>query len=93
MKPRGGVGTASALKRVQAAIHAIRPDLPLSRIRPGASLVADLGIDSLTLAQLSIALEDVFGQTIFLGDVLSEVDDPATITVGQLAKLLARKEP
>jgi len=76
------------LERVRAAIHSVRPAIPLARIRPEASLVADLGIDSLSLAQLSIALEDAFGRAIFLGDVFSELEDPVSITVGQLAELI-----
>ncbi len=89
--PARASSTDPVFAKVRSAIHSVRPELSRARIRPEASLVADLGIDSLSLAQLSIALEDAFGRAIFLGDVLSELDDPASITVGQLSELVARE--
>jgi acyl carrier protein len=79
-----------ALQKVKAALRKVRPELPPRKVTPGASLVADLGIDSLAFAELSLALEDAFGRPIFLGDVLADLDDPASLTVGQLASRLAK---
>jgi acyl carrier protein len=80
----------TALERVQAALLAVKPSLPASAVRPEASLVDDLGIDSLKFAELSLELERVFGRPIYFGDVLSNVEDPTTITVEQLGELLER---
>jgi acyl carrier protein len=80
------------LEKVQGAILAVKKTLPARAVRPEASLVQDLGIDSLKFAELSLELEDAFGRPIYLGDVLSEIEDPTTITVAQLAERLEREE-
>jgi acyl carrier protein len=82
----------TALEKVQGAILAVKKTLSPRAVRPEASLVKDLGIDSLKFAELSLELEDAFGRPIYLGDVLSEIEDPATITVAQLAERLERGE-
>jgi acyl carrier protein len=79
---------AEALRKVAVAIRKVRPRIPLKSITARASLVEDLGVDSLALAELSIALEDVFGHPVFLGDVLADIEDPSRLTVGQLAEHL-----
>jgi acyl carrier protein len=87
----GGGGTA--LARVHEALVRVKPELAgQPPPGPGASLVADVGIDSLKLAELGIALEDVFGRPVYLGDVLADVADPAALTVGQLAAWMERGE-
>jgi acyl carrier protein len=80
----------TALEKVQAAIGAVKRSIPASAIKPNASLVRDLGIDSLKFAELSLELEDAFGRPIYLGDILSEIEDPTSITVAQLAEHLER---
>lgn len=80
--------TPAALRKVQQAIQAVKPELPLRAIREDASLVRELGMDSLKFAELSIALEDAFGCPVFLDDVLADIEDPGRITVGQLARHL-----
>jgi acyl carrier protein len=82
------VTSRSSLAKVQAAIRVVDPKLSARAIHPEASLVGDLGIDSLKFAELSLALEDAFGRPIYLGDVLAEIEDPTTITVAQLAEHL-----
>lgn len=79
------------LDRVRRAIRRVRPELSPRHLTPSASLVADLGIDSLALAELSIALEDEFQRPVFMGDVLADLEEPANITVGELARYLARE--
>ena len=88
--PAAGAVDAAALEQVRRAVRKVRPDLPARAVTPGASLVADLGIDSLKLAELSVALEEVLGRPVFLGDVLADVADPAALTVAQLAAYLGR---
>jgi acyl carrier protein len=82
------VTSRSSLAKVQSALRAVNPSLTARAVGPEASLVADLGIDSLKFAELSLALEDAFGRSIYLGDVLAEIEDPRSITVAQLAEHL-----
>ncbi len=80
--------TTSALAKVKAAIAAVKPELDPLVVTPHARLVKDLGIDSLKLAELSLALEDVFEHPIHLGEVLADAEDPAEMTVADLAARL-----
>lgn len=89
---RAAAAPPDALAKVRAAISRVRPQLSPRKIVPRASLVADLGIDSLAFAELSVALEDEFDRPVFIGDVLADIEDPGTITVAQLAQHLARGE-
>lgn len=77
-----------AVAKVRRAIQRVARDLPERALTPEASLVADLGIDSLKFAELSLALEEEFGRPIFLADVLADVDAPDELTVGGLAERL-----
>jgi acyl carrier protein len=86
---RSSRASTSDLDKVRSAILRVRPRLPESALKEKASLVADLGVDSLSFAELSIELENAFGRPIFLGDVLADLDDPAALTVGELASKLA----
>ncbi len=73
--------------------RALRSVLPRARkgpIRPGASLVRDLGLDSLKVAELSVALEEALDSPVFLGELFADVDDPRRLTVRMLAAYLAR---
>jgi acyl carrier protein len=59
---------------------------------PGARLLDDLGIDSLKVAELSLALEEAFDRPVFLGEILAGVEDPTAFTLGELAAALGRTE-
>ena len=83
--PAGGT---PALARVRAALRSVLPQLPPGALAPGARLMEDLGVDSLKVAELSVALEETFDRPVFLGDVFARVEDPSQLTVGQLAELL-----
>ena len=74
----------------------LRATLPLvsaRTLRPDARLMGDLGVDSLKVAELSVALEAAFDRAIFLGDLFAEVEDPSLLTVADLARYLAREDP
>jgi hypothetical protein len=79
----------AALAKVRAALRSVLPQLPEGALAPSARLMEDLGVDSLKVAELSVALEEAFLRPVFLGDVFARVDDPSQLTVGQLAELLA----
>jgi len=81
--------SAPALEKVRAGLRRVLPHLPADALVPTARLMADLGVDSLKVAELSVALEEAFDRPIFLGDAFARVDDPSQLTVGRLAELLA----
>ena len=80
-----------SLERVCAALRSVLPQLPEGALVPGARLMDDLGVDSLKVAELSVALEEAFGRPVFLGDVFARVDDPSQLTLAQLAALLSEE--
>jgi acyl carrier protein len=82
-----------SLERVRAAVRSVLPQLPAEALTPGARLMDDLGVDSLKVAELSMALEEAYGRPVFLGDVFARVDDPSQLTLAQLAALLAEELP
>ncbi|MBP6217063.1 MAG: acyl carrier protein [Oligoflexales bacterium] len=53
-------------------------------------LTSDLGIDSLKIAELSIAFEDEFGFSCFLPDILN-CDSPYKLTVNSLVDFIEEK--
>lgn len=84
-------GLDDTLARVAVALLKVRPSLARSEIRGPASLMHDLGIDSLKFAELSLALEETFDRPIFLGDLLADLEDPGGVTVDQLARFILEK--
>ena len=60
-----------------------------NRIRPSASILADLGLDSLKVVELTVLLEKQLGRPVFLPEWIASVDDPADLTVDSLARFLA----
>ena len=51
------------MSKVREALHRVVPEAPQRALRDGASLVDDLGLDSLKIAELSMVLEQVFDWT------------------------------
>lgn len=64
---------------------------PGREIVPSASLLHDLGMDSLRVVELTLRLEVLLGRTVFLPEWIASVDDPSELTVGSLVDFLARK--
>lgn len=77
---------------MKIALGRVLPHVPPRRMSPRARLIDDLGIDSLKVAELSLALEEAFDRPIFLGEILAGVEDPTTFTLGELAEWLGRTE-
>jgi acyl carrier protein len=48
-------------EKMKQAIIKVQPGIDESKIVPSARLTEDLGIDSLTKVELSLAMEDAFG--------------------------------
>jgi acyl carrier protein len=75
--------TASTSTRVRTLI-AQHLDRDLAEVSAGARVVADLGADSLDLAELVLILEDTFHATISESDILD------VVTVGDVTSLVER---
>lgn len=68
---------------VQRSLH--------KKIKPGASILADLGLDSLKVVELTVLLEKELGRPVFLPEWIASVEDPADLTVDSLARFLAQR--
>jgi acyl carrier protein len=76
------------LDKVSTAIRtAVSRKLPASLTRE-CSLVADLGMDSMSIAMLGLTLEDEFQRSILLNDWIGQHSDPESLTVGSLCEYL-----
>jgi acyl carrier protein len=90
-KPYGGRGEQEqALSKVRRALLDVLPGKTTRQLRREALLIGDLGVDSLKAAELSLSLERHFGRPVFVGEIFADVDDPRTLTVGDVAEMLAR---
>ena len=82
---------AADVSRVNAALRAAaRNELP-AELSEGASLVFDLGFDSLAMTRLGLALEEQFGYAILLDAWISSESDPAALTIGSLCEFLSTR--
>jgi acyl carrier protein len=63
------------------------PAIPAERITPDAALI-DLEIDSLRVIELTLALETLLEQPVFLPDWIGGVEHPRELTVGSLARYI-----
>src|SRR5581483_9197963 len=77
---------------VRDALVALVPRKMRTRITPDASILADLGLDSLKVVELTMLLEKQLGRPVFLPEWIASVDDPADLTVGSLARFLADRK-
>jgi len=76
------------LDKVSIAIQAaLRQQAPRSLQREH-SLVGDLGVDSMSMALLGLALEDEFRCPILLNDWIGQHRNPESLTVGSLCDYL-----
>jgi acyl carrier protein len=77
---------------VREALAALVPRKLRSRITPDASILADLGLDSLKVVELTMLLEKQLRRPVFLPEWIASVEDPADLTVGSLARFLADRK-
>jgi acyl carrier protein len=74
---------------VRNALQVLVPKKLRRRITPQASILADLGLDSLKVVELTMLLEKQLGRPVFLPEWIASVEDPADLTVESLARFLA----
>lgn len=77
---------------VKAALEPLVAKSLRKKILPQASILADLGLDSLKVVELTVLLEKQLGRPVFLPEWIASVDDPADLTVGSLAHFLAEQK-
>jgi acyl carrier protein len=77
---------------VKQALEALVAKNLRKKITPQASILADLGLDSLKVVELTVLLEKEVGRPVFLPEWIASVDDPADLTVGSLALFLAEQK-
>jgi acyl carrier protein len=73
---------------VRDALQALVPKKMRRRITPQASILGDLGLDSLKVVELTMLLEKRLGRPVFLPEWIASVEDPADLTVESLARFL-----
>ena len=78
--------------QVRLALEVLVPRKLRKRIRPEASILADLGLDSLKVVELTMLLEKQLKRPVFLPEWIASVEDPADLTVESLARFLADKK-
>jgi acyl carrier protein len=78
--------------QVRQALEVLVPRKLRKRIRPDASILADLGLDSLKVVELTMLLEKQLKRPVFLPEWIASVEDPADLTVESLARFLADKK-
>ena len=74
---------------VKLALEALVVKSLRKKIVPEASILSDLGMDSLKVVELTVLLEKQLGRPVFLPEWIASVDDPAELTVASLARFLA----
>jgi acyl carrier protein len=77
--------------QVRRALEVLVPKKLRKRITPDASILGDLGLDSLKVVELTMLLEKQLKRPVFLPEWIASVDDPADLTVESLARFLEKK--
>jgi acyl carrier protein len=77
---------------VRVALEALVAKSLRKKITPQASILADLGLDSLKVVELTVLLEKQLGRPVFLPEWIASVNDPADLTVESLALFLAEQK-
>ena len=77
--------------KVVTILCSVSPTLPPEQINKDTLLIADLNIDSLKVAELSVMLEEAFNVPVFVPELLTRVDDPYHLNVASLVELVQQK--
>ena len=77
------------LTKVRTALLNVLEDTSVE-VRPEHHLVDDLGVDSVHIASLTIALEDEFDDVLLLNDWIASASNPSELTVDSLVDYLIR---
>ena len=78
---------AVVLAKVRSALSRVLED-KTADVRPHDRLVDDLGLDSMNVASLTIALEDEFDDVLLLNDWIAGASNPSELTVDSLVDYL-----
>lgn len=78
---------ATVLAKVRTALARVLEDTA-AEVRPQDRLVDDLGLDSMNVASLTIALEDEFDDVLLLNDWIAGASNPSQLTVDSLVDYL-----
>ncbi len=78
--------------KVKGVIFEVIPEATHTIFHREASMISDLHVDSLKVAELSILLEQAFQRSIFLPDWLTSQEDPKDLTVNSLVNFLVENE-
>ena len=78
---------AVVLAKVRAALLQVLND-KAADVQPQHRLVDDLGLDSMNVASLTIALEDEFDDVLLLNDWIAGASNPSELTVDSLVEYL-----
>lgn len=74
---------------LQKVCHALSSVIAEDKpIRPEHHLVEDLGLDSVNMASLTIALEDEFDEMLLLNDWIASASSPSELSVDSLVDYL-----
>jgi acyl carrier protein len=84
LRKNEGAIFSSVVRAIQATARNPLPE----KVSADHSFVLDLGFDSMTIAILSVALEDEFNTTILLDRWIGKHSDPASMTVASLCRHL-----
>ncbi len=77
----------AVLAKVRHAIAEVLADNRVE-VKVADHLVDDLGLDSTSIASLTIALEDEFDEVLLLNDWIAEAHSPSDLTVDSLVDYL-----
>jgi len=78
---------AVVFAKVRSALAQVLED-NAADVRPQHRLVDDLGLDSMNVASLTIALEDEFDEVLLLNDWIAAASTPSELTVESLVDYL-----
>ena len=78
---------AVVFAKVRSALSQVLED-KAADVRPHHRLVDDLGLDSMNVASLTIALEDEFDDVLLLNDWIAGASNPSELTVDSLVEYL-----
>ena len=78
---------AVVFAKVRSALSQVLED-KAADVRPHHRLVDDLGLDSMNVASLTIALEDEFDDVLLLNDWIAGASNPSELTVASLVDYL-----
>jgi acyl carrier protein len=78
---------AVVFAKVRSALSQVLEDRAAD-VRPQHRLVDDLGLDSMNVASLTIALEDEFDDVLLLNDWIAGARNPSELTVESLVDYL-----